>query len=140
VPREPWVIERVEPEATFALRRAVLDREPTADEGGAHFVVRHGSDVVATGTVRERERGWQVRGMAVVESMRGRGLGTAVLDAVLAHVADNGGGTVWCHARVAAVSLYERAGFVAVGEPRVDDVAGEQVHLQRIVAGRGLSP
>ena len=65
---------------------------------------------------RDRD-GWQVRAMAVAPGQRGRGVGRAVLDALLAHVDAAGGGTVWCNARVPAQAFYERAGFTVVGEP-----------------------
>jgi GNAT superfamily N-acetyltransferase len=61
--------------------------------------------------------GWRVRGMATAPEARGRGYGAAILAALLDHVRAEGGGIVWCHARVGAVPLYERAGFVAEGEP-----------------------
>ena len=77
---------------------------------------------------RRREEGWQVRGMAVEPELRGQGLGTAVLAAILDHVGDEG---VWCHARIAARSLYERHGFVVDGEPWDDAVAGTQVVMRR---------
>lgn len=89
---------------------------------------------VATGTVRRRDpplddytAGWQIRGMAVEPSMRNRGYGSAILEAILDHVEKSGGGLVWCHARELSVPLYRRAGFIPLGEPFVDDIAGEQI-------------
>jgi GNAT superfamily N-acetyltransferase len=64
-------------------------------------------------------RAWRVRGMAVRPDSRGSGLGTEILGRLLAHVASNGGGMVWCTARIAAISLYERAGLVARGDTEV---------------------
>ena len=64
-------------------------------------------------------RAWRVRGMAVRPDSRGSGLGTEILGRLLAHVASNGGGIVWCTARITAISLYERAGLVARGEVEV---------------------
>ena len=69
--------------------------------------------------------------MAVEPALRGSGLGSAVLRAVLEHVEQQGGDLVWCHARVAARSLYERHGFVAEGDLIQDPVAGTQVYMSR---------
>jgi GNAT superfamily N-acetyltransferase len=60
-------------------------------------------------------RSWRVRGMAVRADSRGSGLGSEILERLLAHVSANGGGLVWCTARLAAMSLYERAGLVSRG-------------------------
>jgi GNAT superfamily N-acetyltransferase len=61
-------------------------------------------------------RWWRVRGMATAEGRRGRGLGGAVLGLLLQRAAHGGGGVVWCNARLAAESLYRRAGFEEAGE------------------------
>jgi GNAT superfamily N-acetyltransferase len=122
------VVELVAATETLELRRRVLGRaSDDTDPRSAHAVVRLDGAVVATGTLRREGDGWQLRGMAVEPAMRGNGLGTAVLHALLTHV--RGRGAVWCHARIAAASLYERAGFVRDGEPFDDPVAGTQVRM-----------
>ncbi|HVE90814.1 MAG TPA: GNAT family N-acetyltransferase [Actinomycetota bacterium] len=136
-------MERVRARETFELRHRVLRRGTTPAGVGApdddqpdsaHFVVRESGRVVATGTVRRRRPpppdsadGWQVRGMAVEPEMRNKGYGSRILSAVLDHVGGHGGGLIWCHARLGALSLYRRAGLEPVGEPFEDEVAGLQV-------------
>lgn len=148
-PERVWAVEQTAASATFPLRLEILGRGSAAHDlarpdddhpTSGHFVVRVGSEVAGTGTVRQRVvplpspwPGWQIRGMAVREDLRGRGIGGAILDAVIDHVRSHGGGLLWCHARVAAASLYLRAGFQAQG-PEVDDpVAGRQVLMSRLV-------
>lgn len=144
------MVERVRAEETYALRHRVLGRGASADDVAAaddddpdsgHFVIRKEGAVVATGTVRRRNspraaggQHWQVRGMAVEPAFRGRGLGSAVLGAILEHVEQRGGELVWCHARIAARTLYERHGFIADGELVEDPIAGIQVYMGRSVA------
>jgi ribosomal protein S18 acetylase RimI-like enzyme len=48
---------------------------------------------------------WRVRGMATDPQQRGRGL-----------MREGGATRVWCNARIAARSFYERAGFSVEGE------------------------
>lgn len=60
--------------------------------------------------------GWRLRAMAADPEVRGLGVGSAVLRAVIGHVAAAGGGILWCNARVAALTLYERAGFESHGD------------------------
>jgi ribosomal protein S18 acetylase RimI-like enzyme len=144
------MVVRVRAEETYDLRHQVLGRGASAaevadadddDPDSGHFVIRTDGVVVATGTVRRRVspraadgRHWQVRGMAVEPALRGRGLGSAVLGAILEHVEQRGGELVWCHARIAARTLYERHGFVAEGELVEDPVAGIQVYMSRSLA------
>jgi ribosomal protein S18 acetylase RimI-like enzyme len=80
-------------------------------------------------------RAWRVRGMAVRADCRGSGLGTRVLEALLAHVRSRGGGLVWCTARLPAMSLYERAGFRSLGSPV--DVPGLGAHQVMFVTVAG---
>lgn len=144
-----WLVERGAAAATFPLRMEVLGRGSGAhdlvrpdddDPTSGHFVVRLDGEVVGTGTVRRRpaplpstDPGWQIRGMAVREDLRGRGIGAAILDAVVAHVASQGTGLLWCHARSGAVPLYVRAGFEPHGPEVEDPVAGRQVLMSRLV-------
>jgi GNAT superfamily N-acetyltransferase len=70
---------------------------------------------------------WRVRGMATAAQWRGRGLGAAVLDALVSAVTAAGATVVWCNARVPARRLYERAGFSVRGD--VFDVPHLGPHL-----------
>lgn len=69
----------------------------------------------------------RLRGMATRSDARNRGIGSAVLQAVIAHVGSQGGGVLWCNARVPAVRLYLRAGFMTHGEEWVDPAYGPHV-------------
>ena len=60
--------------------------------------------------------GWRVRAMATDPQVRGLGVGSAVLGAIVGHVTRGGGGILWCNARLGARTLYERAGMEARGD------------------------
>ena len=108
-------------------------REPDDDAPGsaafAAFAAVDDDDtgvVVATGTVKRRPPpfphpsdapAWQLGAMAVDPEHRGEGLGSAILDAILRHVATHDGGLVWCNARVPAQGFYLRHGFEVVSAP-----------------------
>jgi GNAT superfamily N-acetyltransferase len=81
-------------------------------------------------------RRWRLRSMATRPDVRGDGIGAAVLNAVLDHVAARGGGVLWCSARTPAFSFYERAGFLAYGEPWLDEKIGPHILMWRKVATR----
>jgi ribosomal protein S18 acetylase RimI-like enzyme len=119
------VVREISVAETRPLRHAVLRRHETVESLAAHepsdaFAVGvfDGGALIAVGFVApDGEPGaWRVRGMATATPGRGKGAGTAVLDALLEHAIAGGASRVWCNARTPARSLYERAGFRAVSE------------------------
>lgn len=127
---------------TADLRREVLrggrpvalpgDGDPTAVHVGAY----DGDRLVGTGNVRREpapwapeDDAWRLRGMATAPDRRSAGVGAAVLDALVRHCREQGGGQLWCNARTPAQRFYERAGFVVVGEPWDDPEIGPHVRM-----------
>jgi len=110
---------------TRALRREVLRPYMALDELAAHepadsvaFGAFEGDELVAVGLIGpEGEPGdWRVRGMAARAQARGRGAGSAVLQALVQHAVRHGARRVWCNARTPARTLYERTGFVIASD------------------------
>jgi GNAT superfamily N-acetyltransferase len=126
---------------TRLLRHAVLrPREPpeaiVAHEpaGAVAFAALEDGDErpIAVGLVGPEggPGSWRVRGMATEPEARGRGAGTAVRAALIAHARANGATLVWCNARVRAVTLYERAGFRAVSDEFEVDRIGPHYRME----------
>lgn len=143
------VAEPVPAPATYELRHRILGRGRTPEEvrtpddehpDSGHYAIRRDGAVIATGTVRRRATpsgeapAWQIRGMATEPDLRRSGFGSAVLAALIEHTEAQGGGVIWCHARIAARTLYERHGFVVEGEPFEDAIAGTQIYMHRRTA------
>jgi len=63
-------------------------------------------------TTLVRNKGLQLRGMAVALEMRGRGVGAALLHAAHDAAAEAGFDSLWCNARQSAAGFYERHGWV----------------------------
>lgn len=148
----PYVVERVPVADTYLLRALVLRNggppESARVPGDDHPEVATYAARSATGEVvgcvalfpepspefpDDPRRGWRIRGMATAEGWRGRGVGSAVLAAALDHVRRSGGGLAWCNARTPARTLYERAGFQAIGEEWEDPEIGPHVRMWRVV-------
>jgi GNAT superfamily N-acetyltransferase len=124
------VVSRVPPHAVLDLRHRVLrqglppesavfegDDEPTAIHLGAF----DGSTMVGCVSLLQREwkgePAWQMRGMAVDESMRGTGVGAALLDEVDRIVSASTFSKLnWCNARLVAKGFYERHGWTVESE------------------------
>lgn len=85
--------------------------------------------------------GWRLRGMASAPEVRGRGVGRALLQASVEHVARRGGGELWCNARMPAVPFYAASGFEVVSEQFDIPDIGPHVVMRRMVSGnsRGRS-
>lgn len=71
---------------------------------------------------------FRIRGMAVSPDLRGRGVGSKLVKLFIEHAKDRRAQLLWCNGRVAALSLYERQGFVKSGE--VFDVPGSGPHYR----------
>jgi GNAT superfamily N-acetyltransferase len=110
---------------TRNLRQEVLRPHETIEDlahheplGAVAFGAFQGSEMVAVGLVGpDGEPGdWRVRGMATAPHARGRGAGGAILRALVQHAIAHGARRVWCNARTSALTLYQRAGFVAASD------------------------
>ena len=71
---------------------------------------------------RPQNPGWHLRQMATARTHRGQGFGGAVIAATLDYIAATEGGTLWCNARAAAITFYQRAGFIGHGDLFTDEV------------------
>ncbi|MFE6510746.1 GNAT family N-acetyltransferase [Nocardioides sp. NPDC057767] len=127
---------------TYPLRALVLHQGAPPDVAKvagdeqpdlATFAARDADGVVVgcVGLFPAENSSWRIRRLATAEAWRGRGVGTAVLAAALAHVETHGGGTVWCNATPAGGALFLRAGFEQVGEAWEDPVFGPNVRMVR---------
>lgn len=140
-------VEQVDPRATLPLRRDVLRPHQEYDAIAAETDVE---GLFAIGALVERvlvscvvahpepcpeepgrDGAWRLRGMATRADHRGEGLGAQVLARALDELRLRDAALVWCNARTPARSLYERAGFTAVGTPWVDPVIGPHLRMRR---------
>jgi GNAT superfamily N-acetyltransferase len=92
------------------------DDAPGAVHLGAFERGASGGDerLVGIASVME-ENGLRLRGMAVEEDWRGRGVGAVLVRRVCALAVERDL-PLWCHARMAAVGFYEKLGWVPEGE------------------------
>lgn len=128
-------------EQTRPLRRAVLRphealEQMACSESADAFAVGafDADELVAVGLVAPdgQPGGWRIRGMATAPAARGKGAGTAVLDALLEHALAHGARRIWCNARTPARSLYERAGMRVISEEFELPMIGPHVVMELI--------
>ncbi|HTK16238.1 MAG TPA: GNAT family N-acetyltransferase [Acidimicrobiia bacterium] len=143
-------IRQVTAAETFPLRQRVLRPHETVDElarrwdgdsDPCHFAAVESGTVIGSASVgresptwaADSSVSWRLRGMATAEDRRGEGVGAALLAAVIDHVRQCGGGLLWCNARMAAVSLYQRAGFTTRGDGWDDPNLGPHIAMELLV-------
>jgi GNAT superfamily N-acetyltransferase len=135
----------IEPAATRPLRQAVLRPHESLEALAAHeppgtfaLGARDGTALVAVGLIAPdgEPGGWRIRGMATEPAARGAGAGSAILRRLVEHAERQGARRVWCNARVAARTLYERAGLTAVSEEFEIESIGPHVVMERRLTGR----
>jgi ribosomal protein S18 acetylase RimI-like enzyme len=112
------------------LEALALHEPPDAYAVGAFDHER----LIAVGFIApDRDPGtWRVRGMATAPEARGRGAGSAVLDALIGHAAGRGAAAIWCNVRTPARTLYERAGFRVVSDEFELPDIGPHVRMERL--------
>jgi GNAT superfamily N-acetyltransferase len=156
------VVREVPEELTLALRQQVLrpHQQPdelvlggSPDDGTANFAaLTAGGDVVGTAWVARHatpeqmapvmkaarvlglsQNQWRMRCVATRADARRGGVGAAVLAAVLDHIAERGGGLLWCNARMGATPFYLSNGFETFGEPWDEELIGPHIVMWRLV-------
>jgi YbgC/YbaW family acyl-CoA thioester hydrolase len=103
-----------------------------ADAGCVHALARNRLGLaLATGRLLEHAPGVaRIGRMAVARTLRGSGVGRAVLDALLQAARERGLHEVVLHAQTSAAGFYHRAGFVARG-PEFEEAGIVHVEMTR---------
>ena len=123
------VESQAELEQIFAIREEVFVKEQKVapeeeydefEEISTHFIALD-EDGTPCGTARWRftDNGMKLERFAVLKSHRGKGVGQALVKAVIDNITLNpeaGGKKMYMHAQLAAVNLYSRFGFEKIGD------------------------
>jgi predicted GNAT family N-acyltransferase len=116
----------------FCVEQGVPENEELdgRDHDGIHLVAIHGGEVVATCRVLMIGSTAQFSRLAVRESMRRRGIATALLEMADEETRALGGRRIVLHAQTYAQDLYEQAGYRPRGrmftEAGIDHIAMEK--------------
>lgn len=101
-----------------------------------HLGIVDTGDVIATSTwfsqpcpQRDGVAAIQLKGMAVDTSRQVGGLGSALIDAGIAHARSHNAHLVWARARDSALEFYLKCGFEAAGEGFIDEPTGMAHHI-----------
>jgi predicted GNAT family N-acyltransferase len=109
-------------ENVFAIRREVFVGEQNCppelewehEEESNHFLATVNSVPAGASRWRKTDKGYKLERFAVLKTFRGKGVGQALVQAVLNDLPPEAA-YIYLHAQVDAVTLYERFGFVKTG-------------------------
>lgn len=91
------------------------------DEEAIHLVALERGSLVGTCRLLVEEDAVRLGRAAVEREYRGRGIGAALLEAADRISAEAGADRIRLHAQTSARALYERCGYVASGEPFLEE-------------------
>ncbi|GAB3645472.1 GNAT family N-acetyltransferase [Echinicola sediminis] len=112
----------------FEIRREVFVREQRVspedeydefEEDSTHFLAMLEGKAAGTARWRFTEKGIKLERFAVLRAARGKGVGQALVAAALRDVQEHPeakGRLIYMHAQLSAVPLYEKFGFLKVGD------------------------
>ena len=110
------------------------DRNPSSYHVGFYD---SGSLAGIGSVIQESENGqlnqgvWRVRGMAVDDSYRRRGIGSKILQELISYVKNQNGMMLWCNARTSAIKLYQRHNFKIASKEFSLPVIGPHYRMKR---------
>jgi len=92
------------------------DLEHEHDDTATHFLAIIGGLPAGAARWRRTAQGYKLERVAVLKAYRGKGIASALIEAVLADLPANAE-MIYLHAQTGAATLYERHGFRPTGEP-----------------------
>jgi predicted GNAT family N-acyltransferase len=109
-------------EKVFAIRREVFVGEQNCppelewefEDESVHFLATLNDEAAGACRWRKTDKGYKLERFAVLKKFRGKGVGQALVQAVLNDLPKDAG-YVYMHAQIQAVSLYEKFNFEKTG-------------------------
>ena len=135
-------IRRVRLEDVIDLRHRVLREglprqaaifDGDDDPAARHYGAFEGGRLIGCATLHlnrwDGQPAWQLRGMAVAEGLRSRGIGRRLLAFIDEDLADSPTRLLWCNARVPARSFYQKLSWQVVSDVFEIPTAGPHVKM-----------
>lgn len=117
------VTDKATLETVFAIRRVVFVDEQNCppelewefEDESTHFLATLNDQPAGAARWRKTDKGCKLERFAVLKECRGKGVGKALVEAVLQDLPEHAR-YIYLHAQVQAMGLYLQAGFLKEGE------------------------
>lgn len=98
----------------------IEEEHDALDAEAVHFGAFQGRELVGTGRLVTAERRGKIGRVAVAKEARGRGVGVAMMDAILNECRRRALKEAFLSAQVGAIGFYQKLGFEVVSEEYLD--------------------
>ncbi|MFC5283870.1 GNAT family N-acetyltransferase [Pedobacter alpinus] len=116
----PQYIEQITQELTWKLRQKELYPnlpidaiKLSEDDLGTHLGLFYENKLVTVVSLFEKDNQLQLRKLATDSKYQNKGLGTEIMNYVLAYAKEKNLEKVWCNARSTATKFYLKLGFIS---------------------------
>jgi predicted GNAT family N-acyltransferase len=124
-------VQEISAKDTYPIRKGVLRKgiplpyqfHGDRDKDTIHLGTFNNGELIAIASFMKSNNAnfkgvqYQLRGMATLESHRGRGSGKMMMRAILPKLRELGVGHLWCNARIEAIGFYKKQGLQIYGDP-----------------------
>ena len=137
-------VKKIKPEETYSIRLNILRKgidlpykyKEDFDKDTFHLGAYSSKELLGVATfIRNGIDGfddeqYQLRGMATLRKVRGKGFGKIIIDEARKILSKKNINTLWCNARKEAIPFYEKLNFNIIGEEFSVEKVGKHYRMQ----------
>ena len=134
------IIKEIQTEETYSIRHQELrqgfpietchfDKDDESDT--FHLGAFENKKLVGVVTLVKSEKGYQLRGMAVLSKEQGKGIGSLLIQKAEEKLQQEQISYLWMNARINAVPFYEKLGYLTQGDIFNIETVGEHIIMYK---------
>lgn len=134
------LIKEVKAEQTYPIRQSELRKgfslencymEGDEKQTTFHLGAFDNNTIVGVVSLMKTAQGYQLRGMAILESYKGQKIGTQLIEKAEEQLKNKCISTIWMNARINAVNFYQKQGYTSIGNPFTIEGIGEHIRMSK---------
>ena len=126
---ETYPIRHQELRQGFPIETCHFDKDDNSDT--FHLGAFENEKLVGVVTLVKSEKGYQLRGMAVLGSEQGKGIGALLVQKAEEILRGKQVSYLWMNARIKAVPFYEKLGYITLGDVFEIQTVGEHIIMEK---------
>ncbi|MBV7439983.1 GNAT family N-acetyltransferase [Weeksellaceae bacterium TAE3-ERU29] len=134
------LIKEIPTEQTYPIRHQELRQgfpietchfDEDDDSNTFHLGAFENGNLVGVVTLVKSEKGYQLRGMAVLSSEQGKGIGALLMQKAEEKLHEKQVNYLWMNARVKAIPFYKKLGYSTKGDSFTIKTVGEHIVMEK---------